>query len=178
MSFRVSLAAALCCAIGLTNTATATSPRLSLVPAAALQALLPTPDGWTKGVEKAGQVALSATCDYTFAAVVYTQAPLRAKITLADSGANADNLLVLAPMVASLPEGFMEKVPPATVVSRGRFAGFPAAERWDGAKREGDLTVVVDGRFVASLEGSQIDSLEPLRGLLGQIDLKKLAELK
>jgi len=150
----------------------------SLVPPETLQALLPVPADWTKVSEKAGQVAGSSGCDYTFAEVTYSREAMRVKITLADTGAAEASLMALAAMVISLPDDYLEKIPPATLVTRLKSAGFPAAERWDGAKRDGDLTVLVGGRFVASLEGWHLAGVETLRGMLTQIDLKKLAELK
>ena len=162
----------------LTSTAGAQSPPVSLIPVATLQALMPVPDGWTKITERASQVALSPTCDYTFATATYTKDAMRLKVTLADSGGAADSLLTLAPMIVSLPDDYLEKVPPATVVTRRKIGGLPAAERWDGAKKEGDLTIVVDGRFVVSLEGSQLDGLDTLHGIAAQIDVKKLAAAK
>jgi hypothetical protein len=72
----------------------------------------------------------------------------------------------------------MESVPPASTIRRLNVSGSPAAELWDGAKNEGEITVVVDGRFVVTLEGFQLDKLETLRAMLQQIDLNKVAALK
>jgi hypothetical protein len=149
-----------------------------LVPAAVLQPLLPAPDGWKKESDDASQVAMSPTCTYTFASATYAKDAMRVKITLADTGKAEDGLLALAAMVVSLPDDYTEKIPPATIVTRLKIAGSPAAEHWNGTKQEGEITVLVSGRFVVSLEGSHLDGPETLRGLVQQVDLKKLAELK
>jgi hypothetical protein len=54
----------------------------------------------------------------------------------------------------------------------------PAAYRWDAEKREGEYTVVINGRFVAKVEATKADSLETLRAIIDQIDMKKLGDLK
>lgn len=149
-----------------------------LVSQASLSALMPSPDGWTKETQKTDQVTLSSTCDYTFAAVTYAKGAMRVKITLADSGSAQESLLVLAPMVILLPDDYTGTITPATVVTRLKIAESPAAERWDDDKHDGEITVLVGGRFVASLEGSHVDRLETLRVILRQIDLKKVADLK
>jgi hypothetical protein len=56
--------------------------------------------------------------------------------------------------------------------------GAQVAERWDDQKANGEITMLVKGRFVASIEGSHLDSLDTLRTMLGAIDMKKLSELK
>lgn len=150
----------------------------ALVPSTALQALLPSPPGWTRKSDKANQISLSPTCDYTFAAAVFEKDQMRVRMTLADSGRAPESLRALALMVMSLPDDYNESVPPASTIRRLSVAGAPAAELWDTAKNEGEITVVIDGRFVAMLEGFQLDSLETLRTMLQQIDLKKVAALK
>ena len=153
-------------------------PLPNLVPGTALQALLPSAPGWTRRSDQKQQISLSPTCDYTFAAVVLEKEQMRIKVTLADSGRSPDGLMVLATMVITLPEDYKESVPPASTIRRFRVGGEPAAELWDTAKNAGEITVVIDGRFVAILEGFQLESLEPLRTMLEQIDLKKVAALK
>jgi hypothetical protein len=48
---------------------------------------------------------------------------------------------------------------------------------WNNAKGEAEFTVVVGDRFVAKVEGTRVDGLDTLRGVLDKIDLKKLAEI-
>jgi hypothetical protein len=157
---------------------TPANPVPTLVPVAVLQTLLPAPTGWTRKSEKASQISLSSTCDYTFAAAVFEKGQMRIKVTLADSGRTEESLSILASMVMSLPDGYTDTVPPASTVRRLKIAGAPAAELWDSAKNEGEITVVVNGRFVAMLEGFQLDSVDTLHTIVEQIDMKKVAALK
>jgi hypothetical protein len=103
---------------------------------------------------------------------------MRVKITLADSGRHPDSLMALAPMVVMLPEGYSERIPPSTKIERRERDGTQIAERWDDRKNAGEITMVVKGRFVATAEGTNVESLEALYSILNTIDFKKLTELK
>ena len=151
---------------------------VSIVTPAALQALLPAPDGWTKVTDSSRQMAISPGCEYSVAFASYTRGTTRAKVTVADTGGAAECLVLLAPMIAALPEGHAESMAPATTITRTKHEFGTAAERWDGAERVADIEVLVGGRFVVTLEGRQLETLNDLRGVLKGIDLKKLSEMK
>jgi hypothetical protein len=144
---------------------------------AALQKLLPTIDGWTGGVARADLVEISPDAKYSFASQTFTKDDQRVKLTLADTGFSTDSLAALATMVLSMPEDYSGDVG-GLAIKRSLIGGSPAVEAWDAKKTAGEVTVVVGGRFVASLEASKIDSLATLRGMLDKIDLKALAALK
>ena len=150
----------------------------SIVTPAALQTLLPAPEGWTKVTDSARQMAISPACEYSAAFASYTRGATRAKVTVADTGGAAECLGLLAPMIAALPEGHAESMAPATTVTRTKHELGTAAERWDGAAKVADIEVLIGGRFVVTLEGRQLESLDDLRAVLKGIDLKKLAEMK
>jgi hypothetical protein len=150
----------------------------SIVTPAELQPLLPAPDGWTKVADSARQIAISPGCEYAAAFASYTRGAARAKVTVADTGGAAECLVLLAPMIAALPEGHAQTMAPATTVARTKHEYGTASERWDGAERVADIEVLVGGRFVVTLEGRQIESLDDLRAILKGIDLKRLAGMK
>jgi hypothetical protein len=148
------------------------------VPVAALEKLLPAPAGWTRVDTKSDQVVISPECSHPVALASFTQGDMQIKISLADSGLHPDSLMALAPMIVMLPEGYSERIPPATKVERLQRHGMQIAERWDERKGNADITMLVTGRFVVSGEGRHLDSLETLRALVDTIDVKRLAELK
>lgn len=150
----------------------------SIVTPAALQPLLPAPDGWTKVADSARQMAVSPGCEYSVAFASYTRGAMRAKVTVADTGGAAECLVLLAPMISALREGHAETIAPATTVARIKHEYGTAAERWDGAERVADIEVLLGSRFVVTLEGRQMDSLDDLRVMLKSIDLRKLGDLK
>ena len=149
-----------------------------LVAPAALAKLLPAPDGWSKGEIKPNQVDDASGCNYTVASVVYTKDDLRLRITIADTGAHTDSLMAVAPMIATLPDDFDGKVPPATILKRMKIDGSPASEMWDAEKMTGEVTVLLGGRFVVSVDAQKADSPELLRAMLALVDVKALASLK
>jgi len=159
----------------------AQAPSQTTVPTVAatvLQPLLPAPPGWTTERSGASQVELSDTCAYPVVDASYLKDAMRVRLRLVDSGRASDSLMALATMVMTLPADYAAEVPPATTITRVLYKGSPAAERWDAAQGEGEITVVVDGRFIVQAEGTHLDSLATLRSVVDLVDVKKLAELK
>jgi hypothetical protein len=148
-----------------------------LVAPAALEKLLPTPEGWTRADPRLKQIDLSEECSYTSAIAFYTKGETRVKLTLADTGSHAEGLMALASSVVTLPEDHADQFA-ATTIKRSKIEGSPAVEMWDAEKFSGEITVVVGGRFVASVESPKADSLETLRAILAGVDLKALGALK
>ena len=172
-------------AILLFLTAAAVSPAAysptdtELVSPAVLEKLLPAaPEGWTRLEVRQNQVNISEECSYTSASTTYTKGEMRVKLTLADTGSHAEGLAALAMSVVTLPDDHVGKIPPATLITRMKIDGSPAVEMWDSEKLNGEITVVVGGRFVASVETSKADTLETLRAFLTGVDLKALGALK
>jgi hypothetical protein len=143
-----------------------------------LETFLPAPDGWTRKRGDSGFIPLSETTGYSYAAVVLTREAAELRITVADSGGTDDALMALATMVVLLPEGHDERLEPDTRIRRLAVGGFPAAERWDAAKHEGDFVILLNKRFVVSGDGKGLESLAILTTVLQQIDLTKLATLR
>ena len=54
----------------------------------------------------------------------------------------------------------------------------PGLEKWDSATKSGNLTVIVNKRFIVEIDGSSIDDPKVLHMMLDSVDLKKLADLK
>ena len=148
-----------------------------LVAPPALAKLMPSIEGWTKGDARLSQVA-AGSCNYTAATVTYSMGENRVKLTLADSGTHAESLMALASPIVILPADYSEALQPATTIKRLKIRESPAYEMWNGEKMTGEVTVVVDGRFVATVEATKADGLATLRKILDGVDLKALAALK
>jgi hypothetical protein len=153
-------------------------PDTHLVASAELAKFLPAPDGWTRGPVRTNQVEISQACTYTYANATYTKDDVRIKVTIADTAAHQEGLMTLVAAVVTLPDGHTATLPPATSITRVRIMEMPAAEMWDAQKSEGEITMVVSGRFAIVLEAAKADSLETVRGILRAIDVKALAALK
>ena len=155
-----------------------TSAKVPAVTPAALQRLLPeTIEGWTKGRASSDRIVATESCTYALADVVYTSGEMKMRITLADTGFDTDALMVLATLVVTFPADHTEVVPPDTTITRLTYNGAQAATLWNSSKSEGEFVAIVGGRFVAKAEGTRLDKLDVLRGVLDRIDLKKLAQL-
>lgn len=149
-----------------------------LIAPAVLEKLLPTPEGWTRGPDlRLKQIDISDECSYTSASVSYMKGEMRVKVTLADTGSHAEGLMALATMVVSLPEDHVDQIS-ATTIRRTKIEGSQAVEMWDSQKLDGEIEVVIGGRFVVAVETSKADSLETLRAILAGVDLKALGALK
>ena len=149
-----------------------------LVAPAVLAKLLPAPDGWTKGDIRSSQIEISAECTYTAACLPLTKDDLRLKVTVADTGSHTEALIALATLVVTLPDDCVQEVPPATTIKKAKVNGLPTAEMWDAAKKSGEISVVVNDRFVVTVEAQKAESLDQLRAVLAGMDLKAVAALK
>jgi hypothetical protein len=152
---------------------------IELVSPAVLEKLLPAaPEGWTRLDVRLKQIDISQECSYTSAGTTYMKDEMRVKLMLADTGSHQEGLLALAMSVVTLPDDHFDQIPPATMIKRMKIDGSPAVEMWDSEKLNGEITVVVGGRFVASVEASKADSLDALKAILKGVDLKALGALK
>lgn len=161
-----------------TPAAKAVPPAGTTVQPASMQKLLPSPAGWTRGVVKAERAALSETTSYTFAYALYTNDPMKVRVTIADTGSDKGALAALATMIMTFPDNHVGRIPPATTIKRSVYKGSSAAELWDANSSDGEFTVVVGGRFVVKAEGTKLSDAAIPRTIVDSIDLQALAGLK
>lgn len=150
----------------------------STAPPAAMQKLLPSPAGWTRGLVKAERAQLSETTSYTFAYALYINDPMKVRVTIADTGSDEGALASLATMIMTFPDDHVGQIPPATTIKRSLFKGSSAAELWDASSNDGEFTVVIGGRFVVKAEGTKLADAAIPRSIVEAIDLQALASLK
>jgi len=137
-----------------------------------LISLLPAPAGWQR--ERPTGERLTAPVHFADAMVrlMKGDATVTAKIT--DSALNQVLVEPLAALIASHHErGTSREYEKAVTV--GDAPGF---EKWDSKTKSGNLTVIVNKRFIVEIDGSGIDDPKVLHEILDKIDLGKLADLK
>jgi len=137
-----------------------------------LIALLPAPAGWQR--ERPTGERLTAPVHFADAMVrlMKGDATVTAKIT--DSALNQVLVEPLTILMASHHErGSSREYEKAVTV--GDAPGF---EKWDSKTKSGNLTVMVNKRFIVEIDGSGIDDPKVLHEILDKIDLGKLADLK
>jgi hypothetical protein len=137
-----------------------------------LETLFPTLDGWEKA--KPTGEKLSAPFRYSNAEVTYRKGDSRIVLKLADSGFNQ---LFFAPFAFLMQAGY-EKETQDGYEKSTTVGGQPGYEKWNSERKDGELTAVVNKRFLMSIEGDHIDDIKTLRDVVGKIDLTKLAEMK
>ena len=137
-----------------------------------LIALLPAPAGWQR--ERPTGERLTAPVHFADAMVrlMKGDATVTAKIT--DSALNQ----VLVEPLATLIAGHHERGSSHEYEKAVTVGDAPGFEKWDSKTKSGNLTAIVNKRFIVEIDGSGIDDPKVLHELLDKIDLVKLADLK
>lgn len=116
----------------------------------------------------------STPVPYSVARARYTQERGQVTVEVIDTGLSQ---LLLTPYAMFLAPGFEERT--ASGVTRAfRFNGSPAFEDWNGESGRGEMVVVVRERFLVKAAGAPLPDLEPVRQVLGGLDLALLANLR
>jgi hypothetical protein len=138
----------------------------------ALQALLPEPFDWQR--EKPTGERNTTPVNFVDASVRMMKGDATVTVKITDSAVNE---MLLAPFASVLAGGSDRKSEHGyeKSVTIGDAPGF---ERWDSETKTGNLTVIVNRRYIVEVDGSSIDTPRVLRDILGKTDLKKLADLK
>ena len=137
-----------------------------------LEPLFPEFSDWEKGTPEGEK--MTAPIAISQSQLDYRKGDARIKVKIVDSG---NNRMFMAPFMMYLTAGYERET------SRGyeksvKFGEFPAWERWDSEGKDGELNILVNKRFLVTLDGNDIENTRVLHDLAGQIDLAKLAQLK
>jgi hypothetical protein len=85
--------------------------------------------------------------------------------------------MLLAPFSMYLAAGYSERSDEGFKRS-AKIGGFPGIEDWNSSSRRGEVTAVVNNRFVVQATGHDVEDLAAVRQIVDAIDLSKLAALK
>lgn len=134
--------------------------------------LLPAPAGWQR--ERPTGERLTAPVHFADAMVrlMKGDATVTAKIT--DSALNQ----VLVEPLATLIAGHHERGSSREYEKAVTVGDAPGFEKWDSKTKSGNLSVMVNKRFIVEIDGSGIDDPKVLHEILDKIDLEELADLK
>jgi hypothetical protein len=146
----------------------ARTPTVAPVDFEQLVELIPDLPGWNR--TKPRGIFSSAGIPLSQATAEYSRADSTIKLEILDSGYNN---LVLAPLATMLAPTFSER----TSTTERKYAsidGAPGFETWLADTNEGDVTVVISGRFVVTARGLNVSGLEPVRALVRAVNLKDL----
>jgi hypothetical protein len=127
--------------------------------------------GWEKA--KPTGEKMTAPVPLSRAKVVYRKGDARIEATLVDSGFNQ---LLLLPYAWIQNMGY-EKESADGYEKAVKVAGHPGFEKWNSARKDGEVHAFVDKRFILQLEGHNIGDPKVLHEFASATQLAKLATL-
>jgi hypothetical protein len=137
-----------------------------------LQAVLPELSGWER--DKPTGERMTAPVNFSEASVSHTRGDASISTKITDS---ALNQMLIAPFAMFLAGNYERETDRGyeKSIEVGEHLGF---EKWDTEDKDGELTVIVNKRFIVAIEGRNIDNAKVLHDVLARTDLAKLAALK
>ncbi len=137
-----------------------------------LQAAFGDLSGWEKG--KATGERMTAPVNYSVAKISYTKGDARIEEEISDS---AFNQMLLVPFSMFLTTGY-EKETEDGYEKSTKVGDYPGFEKWENRSKRGELTAIVDKRFIVQVTGHSVPDSKVVHDAMSSIDLKKLASLK
>jgi len=137
-----------------------------------LQSTLPELSGWT--MNKPRGERMTAPVPFSQSEAQYTKGDSSLEVTVVDSGFAS---MLIAPWSMMLATGYSretsEGYEKAVTVN-----GQPAFEKWDSERKSGELNILVDKRFLVSIEGRDLEDTSVLHEAADRIDFGKFSSLK
>jgi hypothetical protein len=137
-----------------------------------LQTVLPTISGWERSTPTGERMTMPVS--FSQAEVRFTKGEAQITEKIIDS---AFNQLLVAPFAMFLTAGY-EKETESGYEKSIKLANYPGWEKWDRQDKDGEMSVVVNKRFIVQVDGNNIDDPAALRAVIEATDLKKLASLQ
>jgi hypothetical protein len=137
-----------------------------------LQAAFGDLSGWQKG--KATGERMTTPVNYSVAKISYTKGDAQIEEEISDS---AFNQMLLVPFSMFLTTGY-EKETEDGYEKSAKVGEYPGFEKWNKSSKSGELTAIVNKRFIVQVNGHEIPDPKVLQDAMSSIDLKRLASLK
>lgn len=132
-------------------------PAVALVAHEQLAGFLPAPDEWQRGAISSGSVSLPAPAMNATAS--YTRGKAHVDLEITDTGGAPDHIEALTKVAGS---DFMQKASNG-YMKGATLSGFPTVESWNHVDRLGDITILINGRFVVHATATGLDKIEQLK---------------
>ena len=133
-----------------------------------LKKLLTPLSGWTLS-DTSGQM-MNMPVPFSQAEGTYSNGDSRIKVSITDS---AMNQVLVAPVTMMMAAGF-ERETDTGYERSTTVGGNPTWEKWRGDSKSGELTMLVQKRYLVKLEGKNVSNLEPLKQLATQFDFSRI----
>ncbi len=137
-----------------------------------LKGLLPTVNGWTQSGARGEQISMPMK--FSRAEAQYSRGESSVDLEITDS---ALNQMLLAPMSMFLASGYSERSDEGFKRAT-KIGAHPGLEDWNSGTRRGEITAVVNNRFIVQATGHDVEDLAAVRQVVDAIDLAKLSALK
>lgn len=137
-----------------------------------LKAVLPDVAGWERSDTKGEQLTMPVA--YSRAETRYRKDDSRIELEVTDT---AFSRLLLAPMSMFLASGYSERSDEG-FKHAVKVANQPGFEEWNVESKRGEVTAVVNNRFIVHATGHDVAALDPVRKVVESVDLSKLAAIK
>jgi hypothetical protein len=139
----------------------------------AIAALIPTVAGWTRG-EVTGDRDEVMGMSFSRAEAEYTKGNVTVRLEIVDT---AQIPMLLMPFSMAASGGMNEKS--SEGFKRGTtVGGSPGWEEWTNDGKNGDVNVLVAGRFIVHGTGGDLPGIEPIKEIMAAIPMARLAALK
>ena len=137
-----------------------------------LMTVLPEVKGWQR--QQPGGERITIPVPFSQAEANYRSGDAQVEVKIVDS---AFSEILVAPWAMFLTAGYQKKTANGYEKSV-TVAGSPGFEKWDAASKDGELNLVVNKRFLLTVNGSDITDTKVLHDFAARIDTGKLAALK
>jgi hypothetical protein len=128
--------------------------------------------GWDKG--KPTGERMTSPVNYSQAKVTYRKGNSSIEQEISDS---AFNQLLIIPYSMFLTAGY-EKETDDGYEKSTKVGEFPGWEKWNKGSKSGELSAIVNKRFIVQVQGHNIDDPKVLHDVMASTDLNRLAGLK
>ena len=139
----------------------------------ALVAIVPAVTGWTRG-EVSGSRDEAMGMSFSHVETEYTKNGLTVRLEIVDTA-----LIPMLTMPFSMAASGAMNEKSAEGFKRGTTVnGSPGWEEWTNDGKNGDVNVLVAGRFIVHGSGSDLPGLEPIKEIMTAVAMTRLAALK
>jgi hypothetical protein len=138
----------------------------------ALEGVLPQVSGWE--MAKPRSERMTSPIAYSETEATYRKGDASIDVKLVDSGFSS---MLIAPWSMMLASGYSRETSDGYEKAVS-VNGQPGFEKWDSGSKDGELNLLVNKRFLLTVEGNDLEDTRILHDFVSSIDMDKLAALK
>jgi hypothetical protein len=134
----------------------------------ALQTALPEMSGWT--MAKPEGERMTSPFPFSKTETDYRNGDERVDVTITDTAAA---MMMVTPVRMMVAAGYSRESS-SGYEKAVNVGGMPAVEKWNDERKSGELTVLVNDRFIVQFDGRQLASVKTLHDFAAKTDFSKL----